>query len=51
MQTEDDWEENDLNMTHTVYLADGERVIGYKSRSDPTYAYHYDFQLIIARLV
>ena len=38
--------------THTVHLEDGERVIGYKSRtSHPDRAYHYDFQLIIGRLV
>jgi len=37
--------------THTVILADGERVIGYKSRSHATNAWHYDFQLLIGRLV
>ena len=37
--------------THTVQLADGERVIGYKSRVDAHYDCHYDFQLIIGRLV
>ncbi len=37
--------------THTVMLADGERVIGYKSRGHATHAFHYDFQLIIGRLV
>jgi hypothetical protein len=40
--------------TETVYLADGERVIGYKSRSDPydpDDASHFDFQFIIGRLV
>ncbi len=36
--------------THTVHLADGERVIGYKSGTHPDYACHYDFQLIIGRL-
>jgi hypothetical protein len=38
-------------ITHKVILADGERVIGYKSRTDPNFACHYDFQLIIGRLV
>ena len=39
--------------THTVHLADGERVIGYKSRSfyEPTHYWHSDFQLIIGRLI
>ncbi len=38
--------------THTVILADGERVIGYKSRIPyATSALHYDFQLVIGRLV
>jgi hypothetical protein len=53
MQTGIDWV-NDffrLTETHTVYLEDGERVIGYKSRSDPKLLNHYDFQLIIGRLV
>jgi hypothetical protein len=37
--------------TNTVHLADGERVIGYRSRSKyPNSAEHYDFQLIIGRL-
>ena len=37
--------------THTVMLADGERVIGYKSRGRATDACHFDFQLVIGRLV
>jgi hypothetical protein len=37
--------------THTVHLADGEQIIGYKSRTDPYLAWHYDFQLIIGRLI
>ena len=39
--------------TQTVYLEDGERIIGYKSRShsNPNSARHLDFQLIIGRLV
>ncbi len=39
-------------VTHTVYLQDGEQVIGYKSRSisNLNSAFHYDFQLIIGRL-
>jgi hypothetical protein len=38
----------------TVHLEDGERIIGYKSRSGPNHpnsAWHYDFQLIIGRLI
>ncbi len=45
-----DWVANG-HKTHTVILADGERVIGYKSKVDATLACHYDFQLIIGRLV
>ena len=40
--------------TQTVHLKDGERVIGYKSRTSPwqpNKGWHYDFQLIIGRLV
>ena len=49
LKTGFDWVANNCK-THTVVLADGERVIGYKSRSDATYANHYDFQLLIGRL-
>ena len=45
-----DWISDDYLKTHTVHLEDGERVIGYKSRSNLTDACHYDFQLIIGRL-
>ena len=41
-------------LKHTVDLADGEQVIGYKSRSNPDYPncpWHFDFQLIIGRLI
>ncbi len=44
----------DGGKSHTEYLEDGERVIGYKSRIDPDYpnsAWHWDFQLIIGCLV
>ncbi len=51
LKTGYDWVANSSSKTHTVILADGERVIGYKSRSDATYAYHYDLQLLIGRLV
>ncbi len=48
LQTGYDWVA-DFFPTHTVYLEDGERVIGYKSRVlDPS---NFDFQLIIGRLV
>ncbi len=46
-----DWVAHSSCKTHTVVLADGERVIGYKSRGHATSAAHYDFQLIIGRLV
>ena len=45
-----DWVAYSGFKTHTVHLADGERVIGYKSRSHPDYACHFDFQLIIGSL-
>ena len=35
LQTGYDWVTNNALKTHTVYLEDGERVIGYKSRSNP----------------
>ncbi len=50
-QTGYDWFKYSRLKTHTVYLEDGERVIGFRSRSYPTYATHYDFQLIIGRPV
>ena len=52
LKTGYDWVAKDWCKTHTVILADGERVIGYKSRIPyTTDAYHYDFQLVIGRLV
>ena len=54
MQTGWDWVDERNRETHTVYLDEGERVIGYKSRADPNFpnsAFHCDFQLIIGRLV
>ncbi len=58
LQTGFDWVANRSwgCKSHTVHLEDGERVIGYKSSSRPNsvyyyWAYHYDFQLIIGRLV
>ncbi len=50
LETEYNWVANGQCKTHTVHLEDGERVIGYKSKSDTDYADHYDFQLIIGRL-
>jgi hypothetical protein len=47
------WVDFESSKTHTMHLKDGERVLGYKSRSDPDYpnhASHFDFQLIIGRL-
>jgi hypothetical protein len=50
LKTGFDWVAYDYFKTHTVYLADGERVIGYKSRSGTNFpAKHHDFQLIIGR--
>ncbi len=51
LKTGYDWVYYNGCKTHTVILADGERVIGYKSRGHATGAYHYDFQLLIGRLV
>ena len=52
LQTGYDWVSVDGYKTHTIHLEDGERVIGYKSRTYyPNDPYHYDFQLIIARLL
>ena len=52
LKTGYDWVANKDLKTHTVHLEDGERIIGYKSRTYyPNYAIHYDFQLIIGRLV
>ena len=45
---------NSGHKTYTVNLEDGERVIGFKSRTYPNcpnVALHCDFQLIIGRLV
>ena len=49
LQTEYNWVAGGCP-THTVHMEDGERVIGYISRSHRNYAYHADFQLIIGRL-
>jgi hypothetical protein len=46
LQTGFNWEGIGNYETHTVLLAVGERVIGYKSRNDlyfPNYAWHYYF--------
>jgi hypothetical protein len=52
LKTGFDWFDYTGWKTHTVHLADRERVIGYRSRSDPIVdACHYDFQLIIGRLI
>ncbi len=52
LETGFDWDEIDYYKTHTVHLEDGERVIGYRSRSNPKFdACHYDFQLIIGRQI
>ena len=37
--------------SHETVLAEGERIVGLKSRKvDNTYARHYDFQFIIGRM-
>ncbi len=54
LETGYDWVTGGYYNTHTVLLEEGERVIGYKSRTDPNYpdrAYHCDFQLMIGRLI
>jgi hypothetical protein len=46
LQTGWDWAAHGDCKTHTEHLNDGERVIGYKSRSIPLFydcAYHRDF--------
>ncbi len=49
LQTGQDWVAKGFK-TQTVHLADGERVIGYKSRTGySSKALHYDFQLLIGR--
>ncbi len=53
-QTGWNWAADSRFKTHTVHLEDGERVIGYKSRTCPRYpnkAKHRDLQLIIGRFV
>ena len=50
LQTRYDWLAHRAGTTHTVHLEDGERVIGYKSRTGPDVNGQYDFQLIIGRL-
>ena len=52
LQTDYDWAADSRCKTHAVHLEDGERVIGYKSRTeDPDYATHCDLQLIIGRII
>ncbi len=51
LETGHKWPANTWCKTHTVHLEDGERVIGFKSRTHSSLAFHYDFQLIIGRLV
>ncbi len=46
-----DWEE-DGYLTHTENLDEGERILGYISRTwRDGWAAHYDFQFVIGRLV
>jgi hypothetical protein len=50
LQTEWDWIQDEENKTHTELLADGERVLGFKSRIiSKQYAQHHDFQFIFGR--
>jgi len=51
LQTDADWVEDDWP-THTENLDQGERIIGYISRTGEIgWADHYDFQFVIGRLV
>ena len=51
LQTGFDWIKNGY-YTHTENLDEGERIIGYISRAlYNDYAFHYDFQFVIGRLV
>ena len=52
LETGWDWEEGDGYKTHTENLDEGERILGYISRTwDDRWATHYDFQFVIGRLV
>ena len=54
LQTKYDWVANGYFKTNMVHLEDGERVIGYKSRSNPlnpNCALHCSFGLIIGRQI
>ena len=54
METGFNWLDESGCQSHTVHLEVGERVIGYKSRGDPEnpgWGWHFDFQLIIGKLV
>ena len=37
LQTGYDWVSDIYSFSHRVYLEDGERIIGYRSRTDPYY--------------
>jgi len=52
LQTSYDWVKNG-DSTHTENLIEGDRIIGYISRSGRIIgrAYHLDFQFVIGRLV
>ena len=48
------WTTYRINKSHSINLEDGERVIGFKSGSEPNFsegAFHCNLQLIIGRLV
>ncbi len=53
LQTGFDWVKNANSKTHTENLDEGERILGYISRTwyNNGYAIHMDFQFVIGRLV
>ena len=47
------WFKLETHKEHRIYLQEGERILGFKSgrRGDPNFARHFDFQLIIGKMV
>ena len=47
------WFKWETHKEHRIYLQEGERILGFKSgrRGDPNFARHFDFQLIIGKMV
>ena len=47
------WFKLETHKEHRIDLQEGERIVGFKSgrRGDRSFARHYDFQLIIGKMV